>query len=327
MTSIQKEAVKRNPTVLIFHMILKRGDDDGCLQEPQYASLGEEWDALHESIPTMKYTRIITAEELRPGEFLLVCSCGFDFRYQGTCRHLSLLLLHASNGECAGCEIGNIALRNTAAFAACRDEKLIKRTPCDWKGILCGHVTEESLRNCPCNDGADDQDGQDNHDDHEDGDVQERRTSQRKISEAAQWRQMHEVELTKIQDHYYRVKAKLLSCEKEEFFERARKVDAHILEAFQELSDVQDVPQSTVANRYRDDPKRGQRAKNPPLRPAAPPPHKRQAAAGGGCCATSAIYTPAAAGKTGYAVIHLSDSDELEMFEDENRGGGASSPE
>jgi hypothetical protein len=95
----------------------------------------------------MKYTRIITAEEVRPGEFLFVCSCGFDFRYQGTCRHLSLLLLHASNGECAGCEIGNIALRNTAAFAACRDDKLIKRTPCDWKGILCGMTAVTLLKN------------------------------------------------------------------------------------------------------------------------------------------------------------------------------------
>ena len=94
---------------------------------------------------------------------------------------------------------------------------------------------------------------------------------------------MRDAELTKIQDHYYRVKAKLLSCDKEEFFERARNVDAHILKAFQELSDIQDVAQSTVANRYRDDPKRSQRAKTPPLRRAATPPLKRQAAAAGGC--------------------------------------------
>ena len=34
---------------------------------------------------------------------------------------------------------------------------------------------------------------------------------------------------------------------------------------------------------------------------------------------------PAAAGKTSYAVIHISDSDELEVFEEENRDGGAPS--
>ncbi len=55
----------------------------------------------------------------------------------------------------------------------------------------------------------------------------------------------------------------MLSCDKEDFFERARKVDIRILTAFQELSDVQDALQSTVANRYHDDPKRGQRAKHP----------------------------------------------------------------
>ena len=81
-------------------------------------------------------------------------------------------------------------------------------------------------------------------------------------------------------------------------------------------NDVQDAPQSTVAHRYRDDPKRRQRAPTPPL--------KRQAA-GGGCSATSTRSTPAAAGKTSYAVIHISDSDELEVFEEENRGGGAPS--
>jgi ferric-dicitrate binding protein FerR (iron transport regulator) len=127
---------------------------------------------------------------------------------------------------------------------------------------------------------------------------------------------MRDAELQKIQDHYYRVKSKLLSCDKEEFFERARKVDTHILAAFQEVNDVQDAPQSTVAHRYRDDPKRRQRAPTPSL--------KRQAA-GGGCSATSTRTTPAAAGKTSYAVIHISDSDELEVFEEENRGGGAPS--
>ena len=80
---------------------------------------------------------------------------------------------------------------------------------------------------------------------------------------------MRDAELQKIQDHYYRVKAKLLSCDKEEFFERARKVDTHILAAFQEVNDVQDAPQSTVAHRYRDDPKRRQRA------PTLPPSNGR----------------------------------------------------
>jgi hypothetical protein len=177
--------------------------------------------------------------------------------------------------NCAGCEIGNIALRHTAAFAACRDEKLILRSPCDWKGIICAHVTEECLRNCPCP--PDYSDDHDHHNDHDNpGDHGESRpsvrSSARQHEQGAQWRQMRDAELTKIQDHYYRVKAKLLSCDKEEFFERARKVDAHILTAFQELSDIQDVAQSTVANRYRDDPKRRQRAKAPPLRPAVPPP-------------------------------------------------------
>ena len=263
---------------------------------------------------TMKYTRIVTAEEVTPGEFLFVCSCGFDFRYQGTCRHLSLLLLHASNGECAGYEIGNIALRNTAAFAACRDEKLIKRTPCDWKGILCGHVTEESLRNCPCNDGDDNQDGQDDHDDHDDRHVHEQRTSQRKISETAKWKETRDAEVTKIQDHFYRVKAKLLSCDKEEFFERAPKVDAHILAAFRELEDVQDMPQSTVAHRYRDDPKRRQRPKTPPPKRTATP-RQLPAATGGGPASPPPKRT------TMYTVIHISDSEEME----ELLCGGASS--
>jgi len=311
MTSIQKEAVTRNANVLVFHMILRRGDDqEQCQQKQQYASLGEEWDALHESIPTMKYTRIITAEQVRPGEFLFVCSCGFDFRYQGICVHISLLLLHASNGECAGCEIGNIALRNTAAFAACRDAKLFLRSPCDWKGILCGHVTEESLRNCPsegpCDDGDDNQDDQDDQDDHE------QRRSRRKVSETAKWKQMRDAELTKIQDHFYRVKAKLLSCDEEEFLERAQKVDRHILTAFQELEDVQDKAQSTVAHRYREDPKRRQRPKTPPPKRTSTAP-KRPAAGGG--AASHTFHTDT------YVVIEISDSEEL----DELRNGGASS--
>jgi hypothetical protein len=57
----------------------------------------------------------------------------------------------------------NIALRNTAAFAACRDETMIHRGAFDWKGIVCGHVTEESLNACPCP--IDEQDGESDHDD------------------------------------------------------------------------------------------------------------------------------------------------------------------
>ena len=316
MTSIQREAVNRNSNVLIFHMILRRGDDQEQLQQQsKYASLGEEWDALHESIPTMKYTRIITAEEVRPGEFLFMCSCGFDFRYQGTCRHISLMLLHASNNECAGCEIGNIALRNTAAFAACRDAKLIQRSPRDWKGILCGHVTEESLRNCPsegpCDDRDDNQDVQDDQDNHE------QRTSRRNIEKTAKWKETRDAEVTKIQDHFYRVKAKLLSCDKEEFFERAPKVDAHILAAFRELEDVQDMPQSTVAHRYHDDPKRRQRPKTPPPKRTATP-RQLPAATGGGPASPPPKRTTT---PPQYTVIHISDSEEME----ELLHGGASS--
>jgi hypothetical protein len=62
--------------------------------------------------------------------------------------------------------------------------------------------------------------------------------------------------MTKLQDHYYRVRSKLLSCKKEEFHERAAKVDAHLLAAFRELGDVQEIADTTVAHRYRDDPKR-----------------------------------------------------------------------
>ena len=321
MTDLQREAVRRNPNVMIFHMMLMHGesnDDDD--QERQYASLGEEWDTLHDSIPAMKYTRIVTAEEVRPGEYLFMCSCGFDFRYQGTCRHISLLLLHASNGECAGCEIGNIALRNTAAFAACRDAKLIQRSPGDWKGVHCSHVTEESLLNCPQNGRCDDRD--DDHDDQDDGhdDDHGARSSARQVAKKTEWRQRRDARMTLIQDHYYRLQTKLKSCGEAEFFELAEKVDGHILAAWRELSDVQDVPQSTVANRYPSDPKRGQRPKTPPSKRAAAPPPKRPAATGGSAAVRT---TPAShtAASPRHVVIVLSDSDD----ERELRNGGASS--
>ena len=38
---------------------------------------------------------------------------------------------------------------NTAAFAACRNEALISRDAFDWKGVICGHVSEDSLNVCP----------------------------------------------------------------------------------------------------------------------------------------------------------------------------------
>jgi hypothetical protein len=158
MTNLQQRAVNGRNNVLVFHMTMWRGDTEEDVSK-KYTSLGEEWDDLHSSIPTMKYTRIITAEEISPGKFVFMCSCGFDFRYQGTCRHISLLLLHASDGQCAGCEIENIALRNTAAYAACRHDQLPQVGV--WAGVCCGRVTEDSLRNCPCpcdeDDGAGDE--------------------------------------------------------------------------------------------------------------------------------------------------------------------------
>ena len=53
---------------MIFHMILRRGDCND--EEQRYESLGQEWDEVHDCIPTTKYTRIITAEEVRPGELM-----------------------------------------------------------------------------------------------------------------------------------------------------------------------------------------------------------------------------------------------------------------
>ena len=181
------------------------------------------------------------------------------------------------------------------------------------KAFFAVTVTEESLRNCPsegpCDDGDDNQDDQDDQDDHDD---HEQRRSRRKVSETAKWKQMRDAELTKIQDHFYRVKAKLLSCDEEEFLERAQKVDRHILTAFQELEDVQDKAQSTVAHRYREDPKRRQRPKTPPPKRTSTPP-KRPAAGGGAASHTCHTDT--------YVVIEISDSEEL----DELRNGGASS--
>ena len=233
------------------------------------------------------------------------------------------MLLHASDGQCAGCEIENIALRNTAAYAACRHDKLPQVGV--WAGVCCGHVTEDSLRNCPCpcdeDDGAGDEGGDDQHED-------QQRTRARKTAHHTEWTQRRDAKLTEIQDHFYRLKAKLASSaalckdskDKEDFFERAEKVDSHILAAFQELNDVPDLPQSTVANRFRSDPKRGQRPKTPPTKRADAPPQKRPAANGGSAAVPT---TPAShtAASPRHVVIVLSDSDD----ERELRNGGASS--
>ena len=110
------------------------------------------------------------------------------------------------------------------------------------------------------------------------------------------------------------------------FFERAPKVDAHILAAFRELEDVPDRAQSTVANRYPDDPKRRQRPKTPPLKRTGAAP-KRPAAAGGGHSASHAIIqisdtgAGAAPKRPAYTIIQISDSED----ENEIRNGGASS--
>ena len=275
----------------------------------------------------MKYTRIVTAERKENGTFVFMCSCGFDFRFQGTCKHISMLLLHATKGQCAGCEIENIALRNTAAFAACRDAALIRRAAYDWKGVVCGHVTEESLNVCPYPCEEDDGSGDDGRDvggdDGEGPMAGPSRAKTRQTSEEIQLKAKREARMKEIQDHYYRLKAKLESCKTADFWEKADGVDGHILEAYRELGGVADVAQTVVAHRYRGDP---QRRKRPA--PAAQPKRTALAAAGGGFSSrsdTSTRYTPSAAGEQRYAVIHISDSEELEDYVQELRNDGASS--
>ena len=195
-----------------------------------------------------------------------------------------MILLHASSNACAGCECDNIALRNTAAFAACNDLTLIKRSANDWRGIMCGHVTEDSLRNCPSGDiGNDGNDGDDDAGEAPSAQAAPRRASIRQAEDEARWKQHRDSEMTKLQDHYYRVRSKLLSCKREEFPERVARVDAHLLAAFQELGDVEDIADTTVAHRYRDDRRRGQRPQN------SLTPHKKLAA-GGGCATPNGRY-------------------------------------
>jgi hypothetical protein len=314
MTKDQKKAMTSTSTVLVFHMIMRKGNDCADIDKGhKYASLGEEWDDLHDSIPRMKYTRIITAEKQADGKFLLMCSCGFDFRYQGTCRHISMLLLHASDGVCAGCEIENIALRNTAAFAACRDATLIERAAFDWIGVICGHVTEESLNSCPCPCGEDDENeddgGEDGGEDGKDRSEPRSRQSKRKSPGEIQLKARREAKMKEIQDHYYRVKAKLESCKMADFWHKADRVDGHILNAFRELGDVPDVAKTVVANRYPDDPKRQKRTADGGQRR----PNKVAAVAGGGATAAeSSMYA---------AIVISSDSEAIEAL----RNGGAPS--
>jgi hypothetical protein len=273
VTAQQKRAVASDKPILVFHMEMRVLEEDDE-SKVQHTSLGPEWDELHSTIPVVKYPRIITAQDQGNGIFWFICSCGFGARYQCVCRHIAMMLLHASDNSCAGCECENIALRNTAAFAACNDVSLIHRRAHDWRGIMCSHVTEESLRNCPSGDFDHDSNDGDNHAGEEQ--AAPRRTSSRQAEEDARWKQYRDTEMTKLQEHYNRVRSKLLSCKKEQFKERVAKVDAHLLQAFQDLGDVEDVAGTVVAHRYRDDPRR--RTTPPPKRARTPVP----AAAGGG---------------------------------------------
>jgi hypothetical protein len=279
-------------------MVMRKGKDSADIDNGlKYASLGQEWDDLHDTIPRMKYTRIITAEKQENGKWLFMCSCGFDFRYQGTCKHISMLLLHASDRQCAGCEMENIALRNTAAFAACRDETMIRRSAFDWKGIVCGHVTEESLNACPCPiDGQDGESEGNGFSDHDDGQASSQRKPSRKkrSPEEIELKLRREARMKQIQEHFYRVKAKLDSCKMADFWQKADDVDGHILDAWKGLGGVPDVAKTVVASRYKDDPKRG--SGNSKRRKTTP------------------ANRPAAAGETpssSYVAIPVSDTDDL----------------
>jgi hypothetical protein len=300
MTAQQKLALAGDKPILVFHMTMRMMEqDDGDECKVQHASLGPEWDELHSTIPVVKYPRVITAQVQGNGKFWFICSCGFGARYQCVCRHIAMILLHASDKSCAGCECENIALRNTAAFAACNDVSLISRSANDWKGILCSHVTEESLKNCPS--GGEFDNDNDNDPSDETPQAAPKRRSSRQAEEDARWKQRRDAEMTKLQEHYYRVRSKLLSCNREEFLERAATVDAHLLAAFQELGDVEDIADTTVAHRYRGDPKR-----------RTPTPTKRTRA-----------LSPKPPANPRFAEIIISDTSEAE----ELRQGGAPSDE
>ena len=153
MTAEQKRAVASDKPILVFHMEMRMTEeDDSDESKVRHTSLGPEWDELHSKIPVVKYPRVITAQDQGNVTFLILCSCGFGTRYQCVCRHIAMILLHASENSCARCECEHIALRNTAAFAACNDVSLIRRSANDWRGIMCSHVTEDAPKNCPSGD-------------------------------------------------------------------------------------------------------------------------------------------------------------------------------
>ena len=87
------------------------------------------------------------------------------------------------------------------------------------------------------------------------------------------------------------------------------------------MGGVADVAQTVVAGRYRDDPKRHKRPANVGLQRT----NKVAVAACAAAIAGGSASAPTAAAKQGYAVIHISDSEELEVFDEEIRDGGGSS--
>jgi hypothetical protein len=311
MTREQQLAVAGDKPILVFHMTMRKPEEEDDECKVQHSSLGPDWDALHSTIPVVKYPRVITAQDQGNGKFWFLCSCGFGHRYQCVCRHIAMILLHASDNSCAGCECENIALRNTAAFAACNDVSLISRSANDWRGIMCSHVTEESLKNCPTR-GEFDNDDDGNDPGEEAPQAAPMRRSLRQAEDDARWKQHRDAEMTKLQDHYYRVRSKLLSCKREEFPERVARVDAHLLAAFRELGDVEDIADTTVAHRYRDDPKR--RAPTPTKRKRtiargeSAPVAAAQGGGGGGEKVSDISATPASR----HVIIPISDSEELQ---------------
>jgi hypothetical protein len=63
-TELQKQANDPASDTLAFHMIMRKGTDCAGIDKGlKFASLGQEWDDLYDSIPKMKYTRTITAEK------------------------------------------------------------------------------------------------------------------------------------------------------------------------------------------------------------------------------------------------------------------------
>ena len=162
-------------------------------------------------------------------------------------------------------------------------------------------------------------DGRDDRDENgEDHSASFSRKPTRKSSEEIQLKAKRDARMKEIQDHFYRVKAKLESCKMADFWEKADEVDGDILTAFRRLGGVPDVAQTAVAHRYSSDPRRHKRPAGEGLR-------RTNKVAAAAVIAGGSANTPAAAGKQGYAVIHISDSEELEVFEEELRDGGGSS--